>query len=176
MSRKPTPPAVVRIEGEIGYIPLRNGGEALIDACDAEFAGRWSWKWRENTTSKAIYVVRNRFVSEGLGRGMIYLHRALTDAPADRVVDHWDGNGLDNRRSCNLRVCTNQQNLWNARLNTTGTKSGLKGAFPYKRRFRSEICVSGKTIRLGSFPTAEEAHAAYMAAAREHFGEFARAG
>jgi hypothetical protein len=36
--------------------------------------------------------------------------------------------------------------------------------------------VDGKSIYLGSFSTAIEAHAVYMRAAKEYFGEFARGG
>jgi hypothetical protein len=38
----------------------------------------------------------------------------------------------------------------------------------------AQISVDGRSKHLGRFPTPEQAHAAYVAAAREHYGEFAR--
>lgn len=40
-------------------------------------------------------------------------------------------------------------------------------------RWYSRITINGKHIHLGRFDTAEEAHAAYVAASREAYGEFA---
>ena len=42
-------------------------------------------------------------------------------------------------------------------------------------KYRAQISIDGSTKRIGSFPTAEEAHAAYVAEATRLFGEFARA-
>ena len=43
------------------------------------------------------------------------------------------------------------------------------------RKWQAKIEVAGKQIHLGRFESREAAHKAYMAAARRHFGEFARA-
>ena len=87
-------------------------------------------------------------------------------------VDHVDGDGLNNRWR-NLREATVSQNLANARRRKDNT-SGYKGVFRYPMGFRARIYVGGKTLHLGCRATAEEAHALYVAAARRHFGEFAR--
>jgi len=86
-------------------------------------------------------------------------------------IDHIDRNRSNNRIS-NLRPATHAQNLSNAlRLRT---KSGLKGAYRFQNRWKSSITSTGKQIHLGLFDTAEEAHAAYVAAAKKYHGEFAR--
>jgi hypothetical protein len=55
-------------------------------------------------------------------------------------------------------------------------RSGFKGvAFvPQRRKWRARITKGGRRYSLGNYETAEEAHAAYIAKARELFGEFAR--
>jgi hypothetical protein len=90
-------------------------------------------------------------------------------------VDHIDGDGLNNRLG-NLRAATRTQNLANRRRHKNNT-SGFKGVSFHKRerRFRAKIQVGGKTQNLGSFDTAESAHAAYCAAAEKTHGAFARA-
>lgn len=84
-------------------------------------------------------------------------------------IDHINGNRKDNRL-CNLRdVCKgeNQQNIGGAR--TTNT-SGLIGAHWSKRKkkYCSEIRVSGARHFLGYFDTAEEASNAYLKAKAEN--------
>ncbi|AWI90260.1 Fis family transcriptional regulator [Methylobacterium sp. DM1] len=88
----------------------------------------------------------------------------------EHVIDHINGRRDDNRLS-NLRCATRQQNAMNGRRRK---RSGLKGAFwlPRQKVWHARICRQ----YLGSFDTEQEAHAAYMSAARAQFGEFARAG
>lgn len=91
--------------------------------------------------------------------------------PAPGTIDHKDTDGGNNEWE-NLRKATRSQNQANRK-----SCLGLKGARWHKRdkRWISSITVEGQVIHLGRFKTAEEAHAAYATAAREHFGEFARA-
>ena len=89
-------------------------------------------------------------------------------------IDHIDVNGLNNRID-NLRLATTAENTRNSRLSRRNT-SGFKGV-TYDRwrcRWKSAIKVIGKSRHLGYFDTPEAAHAAYRAAAKNHFGEFAR--
>lgn len=75
----------------------------------------------------------------------------------------------------NLREANSSQNKCNRRVSTRST-SGLKGAFTYGKRWRSQIKdLHGKLHHLGVFDTAEQAHAAYAKAAVEMHGEWARA-
>lgn len=99
---------------------------------------------------------------------------------SDLEIDHIDGNPSNNAIA-NLRPATRTQQGQNKRVQSNNG-SGLKGAFLNKSRdsdgrkkWHSEISVEGRRIFLGCFHTAEEAHKAYTAAAKLHFGEFARA-
>lgn len=92
-------------------------------------------------------------------------------------VDHIDGNPLNNQRS-NLRICTNSQNQANRGVRA-GNKVGLKGVMIYhgtfkEPRYRAQIKKDGKVKHLGYFLTADEAHQAYVNAATEAHGEFAK--
>jgi len=115
-------------------------------------------------------VVNNR------NNNRIALHRLIKNCPKDKVVDHINGNTLDNRK-CNLRICTQAENSKNKRINKNNT-SGYKGVFYYKRynKWTSIIMVNGKKKGLGYFDTPEEAYAAYCKAAKELHGEFANTG
>jgi HNH endonuclease/AP2 domain len=91
------------------------------------------------------------------------------------VIDHRDGNPLNNRWS-NLRLSTYSDNAANRGRMRSNT-SGFKGAVfdPRTDKWRALISKDGRRYCLGRYATAEEAHAAYVAKALELFGEFARA-
>ena len=97
----------------------------------------------------------------------------MTGEWPEATVDHDD---RANNRWGNLRVASYSQNSGNMAKRPSNT-SGFKGVFYQKGRKRpfAQIMVDGKTIRIGSFDTPEEAAVAYEAAAIKYFGEFARA-
>lgn len=89
-------------------------------------------------------------------------------------LDHRD---LDksNDRIANLREATTSQNKGNSAA-YKGSALGIKGVQRRSSgRFQASIRVNYRPIHLGTFDTVEEASAAYAAAARQYFGEFARA-
>lgn len=80
-----------------------------------------------------------------------------------------------NDRWANLRLATRSQNFANQRAYKSN-RLGIKGVSIRKNgRFLAQIQVHGKKINLGYHDTAESASAAYFAAAKQHFGEYARA-
>lgn len=93
-----------------------------------------------------------------------------------QIIDHINRNPFDNRLN-NLREASHTQNSANLSVKANNI-GGLKGAF-YRakvKKWGSSIRIAGKRKWLGCFDTKEEAHAAYMQAAKETFGEFACAG
>lgn len=91
------------------------------------------------------------------------------------IVDH---RNLDraNDRWRNLRPADASQSQANRGVNANN-KLGLKGVYQMKSRakpFMARIMVKGKKRFLGCFRTAKEAHVAYLGAAKDGFGEFAR--
>ena len=90
-------------------------------------------------------------------------------------VDHRNVDALDNRWD-NLREATRSQNNANVGLKSHNT-SGLKGVSwdNARRLWKAQISVRCKRVMIGRFADKEEAAQAYACAAREAFGEFARA-
>jgi hypothetical protein len=93
----------------------------------------------------------------------------------DGIIDHINGDAFDNRIA-NLRLCDTSRNGANrgrTRINT----SGFKGVTKHTRsgKWQAQIGAFGKRYFLGLFDDPKDAHAAYAAAAIQHFGEFARA-
>lgn len=92
-------------------------------------------------------------------------------------IDHVDRNGHNNRWT-NLREATRSLNNANRSPRSRRAPS-LKGVYKNKRvqknPYESMITVNRKSIYLGAFGNAEEAHAAYLAAATLYFGKFATA-
>lgn len=154
-------------------IELTRGAVSVIDDEDFEEISKYHW----HLSSKG-YACR-RFKEDGKWCNT-YIHRQLTGLTHhDKlIVDHIDGDKLNNRRS-NLRVCTNAENMRN-RCQQINNTSGYKGVtFDVDcplRPWRAIIYVNGKKIRIGWYATPQEAHQAYCKAALELHGEFANFG
>jgi hypothetical protein len=102
------------------------------------------------------------------GHRLAFLH--MTGAWPSDQIDHINGERADNRwqnlREADARI--NQQNLRAARSNS---ESGLLGVYKNDKKekpWRACIKVDGKWRQIGNFRTTEEAHAAYLAAKRQH--------
>lgn len=107
------------------------------------------------------------FVSNKVG----LLHRFITEAPKGCVVDHINGNTLNNKIE-NLQICDRKTNSRKARK-SVNNKSGVIGVCycnTYKR-WKAAIKVDGKTINLGYFNDIESAKESRRKAEREYFGE-----
>jgi hypothetical protein len=104
----------------------------------------------------------------------VLFHRLLTNAPPGVLVDHINGNGLDNRRK-NLRHCSHAENMRNRRPSASSTL-GIKGVGMKNGKFYAQIKAGGVRRYRGGFLTAEEAMGAYATMAAELHGEFARLG
>lgn len=100
------------------------------------------------------------------------MHVLLVKPPRGMLVDHWDGNGLNNCRK-NLRVCTKQQNNMNTKKRSNRS-SKYKGVHFRAGRWLAQIQVAGKKKHLGTFEEEADAALAYNFAATELFGPFAR--
>ena len=104
----------IRIEGDIAYVPLTRGKEAIIDACEVYLVGNANWFAQIDRTTNNFYASRN--VRKENGRGSLLMHRLILGL-ADPAVfaDHINLDTLDNRRS-NLRSCTPAESTRNQGL------------------------------------------------------------
>lgn len=142
------------------------GGTALLD--DADHAALAGYVWIIQRAKNTSYVYR-----WGALRKKVYLHRELLGFPHCHV-DHVDGDGLNNRRG-NLRAATPSSNAANM-LSANQRRGRFRGVYRDNPggNWVARVVVRSRPIRLGAFKTPEEAALAYDAAARIHFGKFAR--
>ncbi len=91
-------------------------------------------------------------------------------------IDHINGNRLDNRLS-NLREASHTENARNS-AKPSNNVSGFKGVSFHKsaKKWRAAIRTGEKYKHLGHFESKEDAHAAYVDAAKRYHGEFANYG
>lgn len=153
--------------------------------------GLFYWKWRkrrtwENNIFNAKYAgkIAGSRAAQGylriiLDHRYVMAHRVafliMTGSWPSNQIDHINGTRDDNRW-CNLREATLTQNNRNS-SKQVNNRSGFKGVSWKERnqKWVAQISVENRKIHIGLFETPQEAHEAYMRAARAYHGEFARA-
>lgn len=138
---------------------------ALVD--DRDYPWLSKIKWSAHKQRAGYYAT---CVKKG---AFIRMHRLIMKYPPGKVVDHIDGNTLNNQRK-NLRICTHSQNQMNIGLKKNNT-SGFKGVSFDKKsnKYRAAIQKNGHKKMLGLFDTPEEAYRAYIQAAKRVHGSYA---
>ncbi len=152
---------------DYALIPLTKGQYAKVSPEDYDLVTSYQWYAKQFPKSPSFYAAQTgkRF---GKGKGKtILMHRLILDLAAVSfpVVDHINGDTLDNRR-CNLRPCTRSQNARNTSARR-GSSTKFKGVEATKYGFVAKIA-------LGTYATAEEAGRVYDEAAKIFHREFAR--
>ena len=91
------------------------------------------------------------------------------------VIDHIDGNGLNNQ-TANLRLVTQSQNLYNTRTDARQHSSMYKGVCKHKNSpgWVAQIVSQRHKIYIGVYKTEEEAAMAYDRAAIARDGKCVR--
>ena len=136
-----------------------------------EETGFLRWKKSKSTRIKpgdiAGCKLSNGYITIRLNGGLYLAHRLVWlyvhgEWP-EAVIDHIDGDRTNNRLA-NLRAASLSQNRRNI---------PHKGYYFVEREglFKARISIAGKSIHLGSFRTADEARAAYVAAVLKNFGD-----
>ena len=130
----------------------------MIDDEDFERVSAYTWN---PIKSRNVTYARH---------GQTYLHRFIMNAGNGQIVDHINGNGLDNRR-CNLRFASHQLNRANA--NHLATKKTCKyvGVSFRRGKFHVQIKINKKNKFFGNFDTAEDAARFYNKKVKEIYGD-----
>ncbi len=153
-------------------IELTQGYFSEVDDSDAELLSKYRWKILK--ADGQLYAARTHKKTQ-----TILMHRFLLNAGKNQVVDHRNGDGLDNKRK-NIRLGTQGQNLANMRK--TRGKSRYKGVYWNSEKNLWQVQIgAGKNkngnqlvIYLGRFKSEIEAAKAYDSKALEMHKDFAR--
>lgn len=136
----------------------------LFDKEDYDDIKQYCWRIDKNG-----YVVTSVY-NEKTNRynRLLQLHRFLMKCPNGFVVDHINGNKLDNRKE-NLRICTQSDNTKNHILSSNNT-TGVSGVRWNKINRNWRVFIGNKSI--GSFKTFDDAVKARKEAEEKYFGEY----
>jgi len=139
---------------------------AIVDPDDYQKLSPYHWQLFENK-SKNYYAVR---IDNGR---FIKMHRVIMNAPLGKIVDHRNGEGLDNTKR-NLRFATCAQNNYNVKRTKKGS-SKYRGVSRHKgmNKWMAYISYNCKKIHLGYFENEEDAARAHDYAAVIYHGDFA---
>lgn len=152
-------------------IPLTRNKFTIIDTEDFELVSKYKWNYLKiGYASTSVGGRKNKIT--------LYMHRVIMCPCNGFVVDHINGNKLDNRKA-NLRLCLQSENSKNRIKSSNRNKtSSYKGV--YKRKdgrkkcWTTKIKVNRKNIIIGSFYNENDAALAYNQAAIKYHGKFAK--
>lgn len=151
-------------------IKLTQGKYALVD--DEDFEELSKYKWYSSRVEHLFYPRRS--VKTEKGQLTIRMYRQIMglEHGDGKIVDHINGNPLDNRRQ-NIRICTFSENAWNQK-NKKNNTSGVKGVSWLKRnkKWIVRIGFNRNRIYLGLFKTLKEASKVYEEKAKELYTEY----
>jgi hypothetical protein len=144
-------------------IPLTQGKFAQVDDDMFEFLNKFKWHLARGRTTN--YAEMNHWYDKKVTHS--HMHHVIAGFPLNSgVVDHLDGNGLNNQRD-NLRIVTNRKNLQNQSIHRNGR---LVGCSMLKKKYKDKVYIyfiahiwlNGAPKYLGSFKTEQEAHDRYL--------------
>lgn len=146
----------------MGVIVLNCGARCPVDDAHVALLKHFSW-----------FKSSHGYAHTNIGAKKILMHRFIMNAKEADVVDHINGNKLDNRTT-NLRFATKGQNSQNARKKISQDTGFIGVSIDKNKYIKATIKHYGKKRHLGMFDTVVEAAIAYDNAARRLFGPDAR--
>jgi hypothetical protein len=134
-------------------VPLTKGRMALIDYEDAALI--FQRKWYVMTSYDTIFYAATCENGKHL-----FMHRFILKPPQSQIIDHINGDGLDNRRQ-NMRLASHSLNAMNADYPLGA--SGYRGVSwnAAKKKWIAVHYGDDDRKQIGSFNTAEAGAQAY---------------
>lgn len=154
-------------------IPTTQDQVAIVDIFDYNLVSQHKWRAIYDKHTGGYYAYAHELKSDGK-HSSLTMHRLVTNAKKDDVIDHKNGITMDNRGS-NLRKTDNSGNMRNRGLFSSNT-SGTSGVSFHTSNgtWNASYRKNGKLVHIGSYKTKEEAVAARLAAVELEYGEFLR--
>lgn len=154
---KPPPPTAERVRELLDYDPETGVFVWRVDRGPnkaGDVAGTLRSDGRRNIGIDGRYNRANR---------LAWIH--FYGKQPENVIDHIDGNP-ENNAIANLRDVTVSVNGQNQKRANAGNKWPLGTSLHYGK-WEAKICLDGRRIYLGRYPSPELAHAAYVSAKRQ---------
>jgi hypothetical protein len=146
-------------------ISLTGDKFTLVDDEDFEYLNQFNWFADKHRTK-----IRDVFnVKTNINRKIVLMHRLIMNPKKDLIVDHINGDNLDNRKT-NLRIVTHRQNDQNKHYKRTSKYPGVNWS-KQNKKWLAQIWIDGKNKYLGSFISEKKAFKAYKKAVHELIGE-----
>ena len=136
----------------------------------ADYSELSTYRWYEKVLGGHSYAARAAKNPSGR-RTTVFMHRQLLpSADNGQVVDHIDGDTLNNVRT-NLRATDRRTNARNRTAAPRTSSSGVLGVTRHRHGWRARLVAGGKSVSLGTFATQGEAASARARGELEYWGE-----
>ncbi len=143
---------------------------SAVDDEDFEFLSKYKWSASWYPKLNGYYATRH--ITFKGKRKTIQMARFILNVRNKKIVDHINGDTLDNTRK-NIRIVNYGQNRANSKLNKNN-KSGFKGVSFHKGKWEAAIRVKNKTTYLGRFDTKEKASERYKMVIKQFYEGYTR--
>lgn len=147
-----------KLDADLNVVRVSNG-KVVSPVCD----------------DRGYQSVKTAAGKDGGERFQVRLHRLkflLLHGYLPPEVDHKDTDA-SNSAADNLRAATRSQNAMNRNRQSNALK--YRGVRNHGRKWVAQLTIEGVACRLGTYPSAEHAHAVVEAIAEMEHGEFYRA-
>lgn len=152
-------------------IKLTQGKYALVD--DDDYVRLKMFKWHYGVYGKTGYAKRLKWDRKKKKGKIVRMHHFILPLKKGYMIDHINGDGLDNRKD-NLRLVTKSQNMMNSGVRKN-SNTGFTGVAWHKQngRWRAYITIDKRQISLGTYINIQDAIDARKNGEKNYHKQFA---